>query len=78
MQESVILVRWLAGVCWRESIRDPSRHNRLRAAVFVGLNELRKAFSRAGPILSAETLPGQPYDLIKLDRRSFAYMTLKI
>ena len=55
MQESVVLIRWLASVCWRESMKDGTRHNRLRAAVFVGLNEMRKAFSRAGPILSQES-----------------------
>ena len=54
MKESVVLIRWLASVCWRESMKDGSRHNRLRAAVFVGLNELRKAYSRAGPILSTD------------------------
>eukprot|EP00439_Symbiodinium_sp_Y106_P047256 s4838_g6.t1 len=53
--ESIILVRWLAGVCWDIAVKTGSHHDHLRAAVFVGLDQLRDTFAQAiGPPSSAE------------------------
>ena len=54
-QESIILVRWLAGVCWDVAVKTGSHHDHLRAAVFVGLDQLRDTFAQAiGPPSSEE------------------------
>ena len=53
-KESIILVRWLAGVTAAEAARVNTEHAHLRAAVFLGLDKLRKTYSRAGPFLTQE------------------------
>ncbi|CAE7256113.1 unnamed protein product [Symbiodinium sp. CCMP2592] len=59
--ESVVLVRWLALVCAREAEKDGSEHNKLRAALFLGLGTMRKILTSAGFYLNAEELKELEY-----------------
>ena len=56
-----MLVRWLALVCAREAERDGSEHNKLRAAVFLGLGTMRKILTSTGFYLNAEELKELEY-----------------
>ena len=51
-----MLVRWLAGICWDVAVKSGSHHDYLRAAVFVGLDQLRDTFAHAGVVLSSAEL----------------------
>ena len=62
----MVLIRWLAAVTIREAQRSKSRHDELRAAVFLSLNEMRKIMSREKMIISA---PG----LRRLEHYNFMY-----
>ena len=66
MKESVILVRWLAGVTIKEATRTQTHHDNLRAAVFLALNEMRKIMSRA-------TMFIPPAGLQRLEYYNFMY-----
>ena len=47
-----MLIRWLASITSAEAVRTNSTHDHLRAAVFLGLDKLRKVYSEAGPFLT--------------------------
>ncbi|CAE7464311.1 unnamed protein product [Symbiodinium microadriaticum] len=54
--ESIILVRWLAAICWDIAAKTGSHHDRLRASVFIGLDQLRDTFAKCPGVPSEEEL----------------------
>ena len=49
-----MLIRWLAAVTSREAMRTNLEHDHLRAALFFGMDEMRKVYSRGGPFLTVQ------------------------
>ena len=56
-----MLVRWLYEICFRESVRTGSRHDAVRAALFLALMEMRKLLSKQSAFLDDRTLRDLEY-----------------
>ena len=49
-----MLIRWLAAITSREAMRTNTEHDHLRAALFLGMDEMRKVFSRGQEFLTVQ------------------------
>ena len=61
LEESVVLIRWLANLTHRVAAETKTEHDRMRAALFLAMASMRKIFSDGGLILDESSLKKAAY-----------------